>query len=216
MTNETADIVVIDDNKISVSVYTNALIQNGLNARGFTCPDKGLDFALSTDIKAAVIDLVMEPIDGFEVLSQLKAKDQNIICIAMSASASEADKENAKKAGFDLLLVKPFKQRDLFEFLSTNIKKRSNLLAKKTGYGISEEQMSEQLEKAKALLNQACFEMDTTMVMDACHQLRECAVLIKFPSIKASLEDIQKGVTEKRLSTMELTNVNQFIQTHLC
>lgn len=218
MNNEdnTPYFVVIDDNKISVKVCTVGLTQRGINVRGFTDPNEGVEFVLQHNVNVAAIDLVMKPIDGFEVLKQIKHHNPNTICIAMSASASSNDNSLAKEAGFDELLVKPFNTQMFLEKVECLLSEKQQSSLDQLMLSESDSRMlEEQLIHAKTEFNQACINLEPNEIMDACHKLRECAVLAKFPSIKASIEDIQKAINLRQLNPIELVNLNHFIQAHL-
>ena len=67
----------------------------------------------------ALIDLSMPLLDGWGTLSELRSDERtrSIPCVAVSAFASEQDRQRALEAGFDGYLSKPFRARDLLELV---------------------------------------------------------------------------------------------------
>ena len=62
-----------------------------------------------------LIDLSMPELDGWGVLQELRADEttRGLPCIAVTASASNADRTRALEAGFDAYLAKPFRGKEL-------------------------------------------------------------------------------------------------------
>jgi CheY-like chemotaxis protein len=67
----------------------------------------------------ALIDLSMPELDGWDTLRELRADERTraVPCVAVTAFASERDRQLALSAGFDAFLTKPFRARDLFEIV---------------------------------------------------------------------------------------------------
>ena len=63
----------------------------------------------------ALIDLSMPMLDGWRTLRELRADERTraIPCVAVTAFASNQDRQRALEAGFDAYLTKPFRARDL-------------------------------------------------------------------------------------------------------
>lgn len=64
-----------------------------------------------------LVDLSMPEMDGWSVLSELRADESTraIPCIAVTAFAANSDRLRALAAGFDSYLSKPFRTKDLLD-----------------------------------------------------------------------------------------------------
>jgi len=71
------------------------------------------------NINLFLIDIEMPNMNGIELLEWLKSKPKyvEIKKVAVTASVFASMKEEYTKAGFDLILEKPFSRRDLFAIL---------------------------------------------------------------------------------------------------
>lgn len=76
----------------------------------------GLQLALDAAPDVALIDISMPGLDGWEVLSALRAdaRTRSVACVAVSAFA-EGARERALSHGFDAFLTKPFRRNELIE-----------------------------------------------------------------------------------------------------
>jgi CheY-like chemotaxis protein len=103
----TKTILIADDNPVSRELVVEALggewtiieAADGLSALA-KCREDQPDLAL--------IDIQMPHLDGFGVLTQIRALGQTQIpVIALTAFAMQGDRERALEAGFDGYLTKP-------------------------------------------------------------------------------------------------------------
>jgi CheY-like chemotaxis protein len=67
---------------------------------------------------AAVIDLGLPGMSGYEVAWQLRNTCKSILLIAYTAWSTAADRERARAAGFDMLVAKPTEPQELVRLLS--------------------------------------------------------------------------------------------------
>ena len=65
----------------------------------------------------ALIDLSMPTLDGWGTLRELRSDERTraVPCIAVTAFASDHDRQRALAAGFDAYLAKPFRARELHQ-----------------------------------------------------------------------------------------------------
>ena len=68
----------------------------------------------------ALLDLSMPVLDGWQVLTELRRgeRTRSLPCVAVTAFASEQDRERALAAGFDAFISKPFRSKDLLEVIA--------------------------------------------------------------------------------------------------
>lgn len=123
--------VMIDDNPINAA-YLRSLFHNFPNVEVFTDPRKALKNIQANLPQFVVTDIVMEPMDGRELLVILKRdpKTRNIPVIEFSSSNKSAFHEVLDNQGifhFDHFLEKPLKEEELVELLLTLLRSNSDL-----------------------------------------------------------------------------------------
>ena len=67
----------------------------------------------------ALIDLSMPVLDGWDTLRELRAdvRTRAVRCVAVTAFATDQDRQRVLDAGFDAYLAKPFRSRDLLDLV---------------------------------------------------------------------------------------------------
>jgi CheY-like chemotaxis protein len=109
-----ASILIIDDYADNRELLRLMLEQNGYVVREAQDGREGIRVACDAQPDAALIDLSMPGLDGWDVLNELRAdaRTRNIPCAAISAFADGA-REDALSHGFDAYLTKPFRRNEL-------------------------------------------------------------------------------------------------------
>ncbi|HET9727990.1 MAG TPA: response regulator [Acidimicrobiia bacterium] len=100
-----------------------AIVMFNLEAEGFEVTlvadgDAALEEATHMQPDLIVLDVMMPGRDGFEVLRQLKARDEtaSIPVVLLTAKAMDSDVWEGWKAGADYYMTKPFKPEELVYF----------------------------------------------------------------------------------------------------
>jgi CheY-like chemotaxis protein len=101
-------IVYVDDDARVLASITELLIHLGLSVRAF---DNGPDAlrSIESDMPdAALIDLNMPGMDGFEVAAEIRGRlSRKLRLVAFTGVASKGQRSAAALAGFDVFLIKP-------------------------------------------------------------------------------------------------------------
>lgn len=85
-------------------------------------PVEALEIAKQGGIDLLIADLKMPGLDGSELLEAVKAVDQNIPVVIMTAFASEeAAAETLQKGGFDFI-IKPFRKEQILSAIDKALK----------------------------------------------------------------------------------------------
>ncbi|MBI1367398.1 MAG: response regulator [Planctomycetes bacterium] len=103
-------IVVIDDDRISLSVVTGQLRESGfINVVGYTDPLDGLRDIEADPLCVVLVDLLMPDITGLQIIQQLKAKERtaSIPVLMLTASGSHSNRTKALRLGVTDFLTKP-------------------------------------------------------------------------------------------------------------
>ena len=107
----TKKILIVDDEP-----YVRTLLKRALE----DLEDEGVELLLATNGREAIdlatdeqpnlvlLDVMMPKLSGYEVCQQVKAMDETIYIILLTAKGQAADKEHGAEAGADEYVTKPF------------------------------------------------------------------------------------------------------------
>lgn len=101
-------ILVIDDDPAVTSVLKRGLSYAGFAVDTAGSGDAGLDLARERVPDLVILDIMMPGLDGLEVLSRLRAADQTLPILMLTAKDAPADQVRGLGAGADDYVVKPF------------------------------------------------------------------------------------------------------------
>lgn len=105
----TLRVLVVEDDPDSLELMTYLFRAFGHEALGAASGDTALDVASATSPDLILCDLRLPGMDGFELLSKIKADPglKSIPVVAVTAYAMPGDKERVMSAGFDGYVSKP-------------------------------------------------------------------------------------------------------------
>lgn len=107
------NILVVEDNNTMRLGITDTLSKIGYTVFPFSNGPDALAFLENNKIDIAIVDIKMEPMDGFEVLSNIKTNFNNIDVLIISAYGNVKTAVDAIKAGATDFLTKPFSPDEL-------------------------------------------------------------------------------------------------------
>jgi signal transduction histidine kinase/DNA-binding response OmpR family regulator len=102
-------VLVVDDNVDAAQMLADALELVGYDARVVFDGPRALDLAVAFEPDAALIDLGLPVMDGYELAERLLAvaERRRPILMAVTGYGQETDREKSEAAGFDAHIVKP-------------------------------------------------------------------------------------------------------------
>lgn len=106
-------VLVIDDDPSICKTVGLLLEDRGYNPRTYTSPEEAIEAAREESFQIALIDLRMPSMDGVEVVSKLKAIDERMSCIVMTAYPDLDSATETMRQGSCDYIAKPFKQDEL-------------------------------------------------------------------------------------------------------
>lgn len=114
-----ASILIADDYDDNRELLRLMLETEGYRIREARDGLEALDAARAEVPSLALIDLSMPVLDGWSTLRELRADERTrrIPCVAVTAFASNQDRQRALEAGFDAYLSKPYTAKDLIEMV---------------------------------------------------------------------------------------------------
>ena len=116
-----AKILLVEDNEMNRDILSRHLKRRGFD---FVLADNGnqaVELAGSEQPDLILMDMNLPVKDGWTAVAEIKASSatSEIPVIALTAYASEQDREKALAAGCDEHQVKPFRAIDLFDKIET-------------------------------------------------------------------------------------------------
>jgi CheY-like chemotaxis protein len=107
--NRPLRIVVVDDDRDTTDVLVWLLQMAGHEVTGLYAASEVLSKGFACRPEVLLLDLAMPVTDGYELARQIRqrADGKDLLLIAITGFAGEADRQLALDAGFDHFLVKP-------------------------------------------------------------------------------------------------------------
>jgi CheY-like chemotaxis protein len=100
-------VLVVDDNEDAASMLGDALRDEGLDVAVAYSGPEALDEVERFAPDAAVLDLGMPVMDGFELATRLRATFPRLRLVALSGYVDPSSRRRAQESGFDAHLAKP-------------------------------------------------------------------------------------------------------------
>jgi DNA-binding NtrC family response regulator len=106
-------VLVVDDDQ-AISEMVGKLLENaGYRPLPFTDPVEAVKAAEDESVQIAVVDLRMPDVDGVELVERLKAIDDRICCIVMTAYPDLETATASMRRGTCDYIAKPFQKDEL-------------------------------------------------------------------------------------------------------
>lgn len=108
-------VLIVDDDDDLGDLMREALSLEGHRIQVASAGAQALVLARSFRPDVVLVDIAMPGMDGYELARLLRAspRGKGLLLVAVTGLDAPEDKERARRAGFDLYLVKPFTMRSL-------------------------------------------------------------------------------------------------------
>ncbi|HUL97059.1 MAG TPA: response regulator [Usitatibacter sp.] len=111
-------ILVVEDDEKSRRLLTDVLSYHGYEVSAVPDGEEGVRRAAGEPPDAALLDIQLPGISGFEVLAALRAAGaRRMPVVAVTASVMDQDRKKILAAGFDAFVSKPVNIRELLRTL---------------------------------------------------------------------------------------------------
>ena len=111
-------ILVVEDDEKSRRLLADVLGYHGYDVAAVESGEQGLDEARARVPDAALLDIQLPGISGFDVLTELRSWScGKLPVVAVTASAMDQDRKMILAAGFDAYVAKPVNIRQLLQTL---------------------------------------------------------------------------------------------------
>ncbi len=109
-------LLVEDEKRLSAALQKLLQKEHYETEAVYTGPD-GLDYALTGNYDAIILDVMLPGMDGFEVLRQLRAEKITTPVLMLTARGGVEDRVHGLTSGADYYLPKPFETAELMACL---------------------------------------------------------------------------------------------------
>ena len=119
-------ILVVEDDEKSRRLLTDVLRFHGFDVRAAATGEEALEIARGGAPDAALLDIQLPGISGFDVLARLRGESAaaRLPVIAVTASVMDHDRRRILAAGFDAYVPKPVNIRELVSTLNELLGKK--------------------------------------------------------------------------------------------
>jgi DNA-binding NtrC family response regulator len=119
-----ASVLVVDDEEIMREILETLLVREGYEVRLASTGAEGVELARSMPFDAAIVDIMMPGLDGIATLGELKALDEDLPVVMVTAFASIDTAIAAMKQGALDYITKPFKNDEVLVVLRNALERR--------------------------------------------------------------------------------------------
>lgn len=105
--------LVVDDDPRILHYVATYLQREGLKVVSESIGEAALDYLETNQVDIAIVDIMMNGMDGFELCETLKADYEDLPVIMLTARDALSDKERAFLTGTDDYVTKPFEVEEL-------------------------------------------------------------------------------------------------------
>ncbi|MDD5044450.1 MAG: response regulator [Candidatus Omnitrophica bacterium] len=123
MKNNEINILVVDDEQVMRSLFTDLLGENGFNVTVVKNGKEAVDLIKEKFFDIAILDMHMPVMNGIETLRHVR-KISPKTSIVMTDSFPDAFAEDALKEGAISCIHKPFDIRDVIQVVNEAVKKK--------------------------------------------------------------------------------------------
>jgi DNA-binding NtrC family response regulator len=109
------NILVVEDEELMRSILRQLLEEEGYHVATASSAETALEIFPTVEIDVTLTDIKMSGMDGLELLSQIKAIDEEAMVIVMTAYSSVDSAIAALRRGVYDYITKPFVNEDLLK-----------------------------------------------------------------------------------------------------
>ncbi|HIJ06795.1 MAG: Response regulator receiver protein [Methanomicrobiales archaeon 53_19] len=122
----TAKILVIDDNPGIVEVFVTMLKRGGYTTYSAGSGAEGLDLLMDLTPDLILLDIMMEPMDGWETLENIKLNPATRDIPVLMLTAKQLTPDEAEEYGMYIedYIIKPITHTELYESIEHVLKRR--------------------------------------------------------------------------------------------
>jgi signal transduction histidine kinase/CheY-like chemotaxis protein len=203
-------VLIVDDDKFILQLCETILEKNGVEHVCCSTPAELLLSEWDDAVTVVLIDMRMPDVGGSQLFSYLRSRcDRNVRFIALTALALPEEEQSILTIGFDAVLLKPFREKDLLNvILKTEVHDISRIEVLCDRFDTSSIwQMCENDDKLfnknldifveqtlhdLANLEMAAHGQDAVAISDTCHRLSAKMAQIGLTSLYIKLKTVER------------------------
>ncbi len=112
------NILLIDDEEVICSILKKFLEAKGHQVTASLKATEGLGYFKKNKFDVVLSDITMPEMDGIEFIRQIKEQDRSAKVIVITGHVQKAKEDAAKDAGADEILIKPFRNEQLYQTIN--------------------------------------------------------------------------------------------------
>lgn len=174
-------ILVIEDDSTTREFVSKGLTEHGYVVDQAEDGRKGLMMALSSEYQLIILDRMLPYLDGMKVLAAIKAAEEQLPVLILSAMDSVNDRVDGLQAGSDDYLIKPFALAELIA--------RVDIIINRT----------HRPQTTQHVLNYHCLQVDLKAHKVTCNQQEIILQPKEFQLIQYFVEHSEQVVSRMRL-----------------
>lgn len=128
-------ILVVEDEKRLASTLADMLGQENYLVDLAYDGESGLDNVMSGIYDAAILDVMLPGLDGFEIVRRLRGEGVALPVLLLTARTDTADRVTGLDCGADYYLTKPFAREELLACLRALLRRQGEVVAEELRYG---------------------------------------------------------------------------------
>ncbi|MCZ4374123.1 response regulator transcription factor [Vibrio diazotrophicus] len=174
-------ILIIEDDSTTREFVSKGLTEHGYIVDQAEDGKKGLMMALSSEYQLIILDRMLPYLDGMKVLAAIKAAEEQLPVLILSAMDSVNDRVDGLQAGSDDYLIKPFALAELIA--------RVDIIINRT----------HRPQTIQHVLNYHCLQVDLKAHKVTCNQQEIILQPKEFQLIQYFVEHSEQVVSRMRL-----------------
>ncbi|MCC5922623.1 MAG: response regulator transcription factor [Crocinitomicaceae bacterium] len=116
-------VLIIEDDQRVAELTKKALTNNGYTVDSAFDGEQGLSMGLKNNYDLVITDIILPKMDGVTICKALRAQNQDLPILMLTALGTTDDKVEGFDSGADDYLVKPFEMRELLARIKVLIKR---------------------------------------------------------------------------------------------
>lgn len=129
------NILVVDDERNLADAICSILEEADFNTEAAYDGTTGLQYAQSGLYDAAVLDLMLPGINGFEIVKTLRRENNNMPVLILTARTATQDKVTGLDCGADDYMTKPFENEELVARVRALTRRKGDVIIDEVSFG---------------------------------------------------------------------------------
>lgn len=193
-------LLIIEDDERIAGFICKGLQESGYVTDHANNGEHGLDYAISGDYEAAIVDIMLPKMDGLSLIQQMRSFGIQTPVLILSARNSVDDRVKGLQNGGDDYLVKPFAFAELLARIQALIR-RSNSTEESTVLKMAE--LTVDLARRKVLRQTDCIDLQPREFALLAYLIRNAGRVVSKTMIMENVWDYsfdpQTNIVESRI-----------------